>query len=268
MNVALTVVSGGLDKAAAGPVLCVKNWERFQHYQARHPPWIRLYNSLLDDYEFTRLPDASKWLAVGLWLLASRNDNIIPDDAQWIAQHISARSPVDLEALVTSGFLVRYANASAALAAREQVARPEESREEREIEKKKKSGARVPRRQPKPPRKPSWTARAGDSWMEHLGGTPSIGRLGAALKPLVKNYGEVEVLENWDAYLTALVKQGRGTFATPEDFASRYGYYKQHGTRQPDHRGRTQESADERVLHNRQAIEGISLNASKGPFDD
>jgi DNA-binding NarL/FixJ family response regulator len=30
----------------------VKNFERFQHYKDRSPPWIKLYNELLDDYEF------------------------------------------------------------------------------------------------------------------------------------------------------------------------------------------------------------------------
>src|SRR5690606_19747530 len=34
--------------------LTVKNFERFQHYKDRNPPWIKLYNDLLDDYEFGR----------------------------------------------------------------------------------------------------------------------------------------------------------------------------------------------------------------------
>ncbi len=55
------------------PTYRVKNWDRFQHYKDRTPPWIRLHRGLLDDYEFHCLPDASRALAPCLWLLASEN---------------------------------------------------------------------------------------------------------------------------------------------------------------------------------------------------
>jgi ribosomal protein L12E/L44/L45/RPP1/RPP2 len=260
-----------------GPVLCVRNWARFQHYHQRNPPWIRLYNSLLDDYQFARLQDASKWQACGIWLLASRFDNAIPDDATWIAQRINARSPVDIEALISAGFIERYPSASAALAARKQSATPEESREEteerqRREEKKKRAGARAPGRKhkEKTPAEKSWTAKACDSWMAQLDGTPPGGRIGQALKPLIAKYGETDVLENWGAYLTTLVAQGRGAFATPADFAGRYGYYKEHGTRRPDNGrpARTQAAADEQFVRNRQAIDSLDLTASKGALYD
>jgi hypothetical protein len=48
-----------------------KNWEEFQHYKDRSPPWIKLHKKLLDDYEFHRLPVASRALAPMLWLIAS-----------------------------------------------------------------------------------------------------------------------------------------------------------------------------------------------------
>jgi hypothetical protein len=106
--------------------LSVRNWKRFQHYHQRNPPWIRLYNALLDDYAFSRLHDASKWHAVGIWLLASRFDNRIPDDAMWIAQRINARVAVDLEPLLSAGFIERCpGDASNALAGRKQSATPE-----------------------------------------------------------------------------------------------------------------------------------------------
>ena len=48
-----------------------KNWDGFQHYKKRSPPWIKLHNKLLDDYNFHRLQVASRALAPLLWLLAS-----------------------------------------------------------------------------------------------------------------------------------------------------------------------------------------------------
>ena len=83
----------------------VRNFERFQHYKDRSPPWIKLYNELLDDYGFGLLPDASKLHLVAIWLLASRSNNRIPHDPAWIAKRISATERVDLELLRTSGFI-------------------------------------------------------------------------------------------------------------------------------------------------------------------
>jgi hypothetical protein len=84
----------------------VKNFERFQHYKDRFPPWIKLYNELLDDYEFGRLPDASKMHLIAIWLLASRSENKIPYDATWVARRINANTKVDLTLLACSGFIV------------------------------------------------------------------------------------------------------------------------------------------------------------------
>lgn len=84
----------------------VKNFERFQHYKDRAPPWIKLYNELLDDYEFGALPDASKMHLIAIWLLASRSENKIPYDPAWVGRRINANSKVDLDLLVKSGFLI------------------------------------------------------------------------------------------------------------------------------------------------------------------
>ena len=84
----------------------VKNFARFQHYKDRAPPWIKLYNELLDDYEFGRLPDASKMHLIAIWLLASRSDNKIPYDAAWVGKRINANTKVDLTLLACAGFIV------------------------------------------------------------------------------------------------------------------------------------------------------------------
>ena len=30
----------------------IKNWNRFQHFKDRKPPWIKLYRDILDDLAF------------------------------------------------------------------------------------------------------------------------------------------------------------------------------------------------------------------------
>ena len=63
-----------------------KNWDAFQHYKHRSPPWIKLHRNLLDDMHFQRLPVASKALAPMLWLLASEsNDGVIHRTPEEIA---------------------------------------------------------------------------------------------------------------------------------------------------------------------------------------
>jgi len=106
----------------------VKNFERFQHYKDRSPPWIKLYNELLDDYSFGLLPDASKLHLVAIWLLASRSNNCIPHDPNWIARRISATEKVDLDLLRTSGF-IEVQDAGIPPAARKPDADPERETE-------------------------------------------------------------------------------------------------------------------------------------------
>lgn len=116
----------------------VKNWEKFQHYKDRSPPWIKLYNSLLDDYEFTSLPDLSRWHLIAIWLLASRANNKIPYDSTWVGVAIKATSPVDLDLLLSAGFILKDQcnsnDASAMLARRKHTARPEREAEQRRAE--------------------------------------------------------------------------------------------------------------------------------------
>ena len=95
--------------------LRVRKLSEYQHYKDRLPPWIKIHQVILEDYEFGRLPDSTKWHAVGLVLLASRLDNKIPADAEWIAGKISSSETVDLEALIEMGFLAEWVGEEGAL---------------------------------------------------------------------------------------------------------------------------------------------------------
>lgn len=83
----------------------VRNWTKFQHYKNRNPPWIKLHTELLENYEFARLPDASKLLALCIWLLAARSDNRIPADPAWIQSKCNLKSKPDLQPLLDGGFI-------------------------------------------------------------------------------------------------------------------------------------------------------------------
>jgi len=88
----------------------IKNWESFQHYKDRSPPWIKLHKSLLDDYDFQCLPLASKALAPMLWLLASENMNgNIDDDPKRLAFRLRwciSDVLTGLKPLIEKGFVI------------------------------------------------------------------------------------------------------------------------------------------------------------------
>lgn len=96
--------------------LRIKNWDQFQHYKDRAPPWIKLHTALLDDYEFTHLPDVQKAHLVLIWLFASKHDGFVPNDAKFLRNKLGTTERIDLAALVASGFLIPEQGASDALA--------------------------------------------------------------------------------------------------------------------------------------------------------
>ena len=51
----------------------IKNWEKFQHFKNRTPPWIKLYRDLLNDPEWHNLNPAYCKRLVMLWLIASED---------------------------------------------------------------------------------------------------------------------------------------------------------------------------------------------------
>jgi hypothetical protein len=49
----------------------VVDWERFQHYKDRRPPWIKLYVDLLSNDEWLALEPADKVLLQTIWMLTA-----------------------------------------------------------------------------------------------------------------------------------------------------------------------------------------------------
>jgi hypothetical protein len=114
-----------------------KNWDKFQHYRDRCPPWIKLHRDILNDRIFAGLPIASKALAPLLWLLASESKDGEFDaasDELAFRLHIAIKDiESGLKPLIDNGFFV---DASTMLAPCYQVAIPErEGERETETEK-------------------------------------------------------------------------------------------------------------------------------------
>jgi len=88
--------------------LQVKNWEEYQHYQNRNPPWIKLHTKLLNDRTFTLLSCSSRGLLMQLWILASENKGKVVNDLAELKFRLRDESikEKDLNLLIEKGFLV------------------------------------------------------------------------------------------------------------------------------------------------------------------
>lgn len=74
--------------------------------------------------------------------------------------------------------------------------------------------------------RPSWLAPYAEAWAAEMGGAPPYGRIGAALRPLRANYDDADILAVWRWYLRSRREAGRAAYATPQDFAARFGAYR------------------------------------------
>lgn len=110
-----------------------KNWQEFQHYKDRSPPWIKLHRKLLDDRAFNALPLASKALAPFLWLLASESkDGWFDGSAEEITFRLRwklSEVQTGLKHLISSGFFEVERAASTPIAQCLEIATPERETE-------------------------------------------------------------------------------------------------------------------------------------------
>lgn len=90
--------------------LSIRNWERFQHYKDRDPPWVKLYRDLLTSESWVLGTDLSRVVQVASTLLAPRYSNQIPMRFDLLKRVMSldckpAEFDKAIEHLVATGFL-------------------------------------------------------------------------------------------------------------------------------------------------------------------
>jgi hypothetical protein len=83
----------------------IRNFERYQHYKDRRPPWIKLYRDLWRDPAFFELSEAQRYHIISLFVLASQNDNLLKLDQKWLRHELAISRDIDIQTLVDSGFI-------------------------------------------------------------------------------------------------------------------------------------------------------------------
>lgn len=86
--------------------LSVKNFDQYQHYKHRNPPWIKLYYALLDDPRFLSLSEVQQGRYIKLLLVASKQSNRIVNDPQYLARMLRIQGRADITPLIMAGFLI------------------------------------------------------------------------------------------------------------------------------------------------------------------
>lgn len=124
----------------------IKNWEKFQHFKDRTPPWIKLHKEVLDQRDINRLSDKAFRVLVGLWLLASEDHELrghIPNEDDIAFRLRMDKSNVSRCLQELENFLIRddisvisrrYHDDINMISPRYHHDDPEERREEAEIE--------------------------------------------------------------------------------------------------------------------------------------
>lgn len=111
----------------------IKDWKKFQHYgDNRRPVWIKLYRDLIDDINWHMLDPLAAKCLVGMWIVASENNGVLPD-IKTLAFRLRV-SEAQLKSLFSQLVPFLEQDASSVLASGYQVASLEEEREEEKEE--------------------------------------------------------------------------------------------------------------------------------------
>lgn len=83
----------------------IRNFEKFQHYADRRPPWIKLYRDLWADPRFFDLSEADRYLLISLFVLASQHDNKVISNQKWLKAQLLTSRAIPLQRLVDTGWI-------------------------------------------------------------------------------------------------------------------------------------------------------------------
>ena len=69
--------------------ITIPDMGHYQHYNDRNIVWLKFPLNILQDYNFSCLTNAERWIFIGLLMLAARNGNAIPLQSSYILKQIS-----------------------------------------------------------------------------------------------------------------------------------------------------------------------------------
>lgn len=210
--------------------IAIKNLEKYQRYTKRRPPWVKLHQSLLEDAHLMCASCTDRWIAIALLLVASRYDNRIPADLEWLTRTLHMPETVDLSYLLGIGYLVEVVEGQQDSVHTKSVQRAHKTGATRTPNAPAKSTENRVQRTEKElhtapaalaSREPSWMQPVADAWEAVRGvGSFKWKRHAAALASLKPVGGDV-VAERLTRYLGATEPR----FQSLEHFSTSHGQY-------------------------------------------
>jgi len=82
----------------------IKNWEIYQHYKDRNPPWIKLHYEMLSSEDWVMANDETRVLMIAIMLIGSKNNGYFLNNQNFI-KRVAYLDKINLEPLISSGFL-------------------------------------------------------------------------------------------------------------------------------------------------------------------
>lgn len=83
----------------------IVNWEEYQHYKDRSPPWIKLHRNLLTSETWVSSDSETRVLAIAIMMLAAATDNKIPAKPGYVRRAAYLDNDPDFEPLIEMGFI-------------------------------------------------------------------------------------------------------------------------------------------------------------------
>jgi hypothetical protein len=115
-------------------ILRIRNWQKFQHYKNRRPPWTKLHFALLSSRDWIKSSDSERLLMVVCMLISSQSeymDGRFDADSSYIGTVAHLDNKPNFQPLIDMGFLVEVASTAQANARIVHAkAEPEKRREE------------------------------------------------------------------------------------------------------------------------------------------
>ena len=96
--------------------IVIRNWDRFQHYRDRRPPWIKCYLELMSDDAYLELSSNRRALLHGLWMTFALSRGVVTANTRRLSELVHQRvTSQDLQALSQAGFIQLVASKPLAL---------------------------------------------------------------------------------------------------------------------------------------------------------
>ena len=83
----------------------ILNWDSFQHYKDRNPPWIKLHRELLTSETWVSSSNEDRVLAIAIMMLAAESGNLIPANPRYIQRRAYLEKEPDLSGLIDLKFI-------------------------------------------------------------------------------------------------------------------------------------------------------------------